>query len=366
MQSLTIEQKVGQLFFIGLSGTEADARTIQLLDKISPGGVCLFSRNIRQAEQTRALLDAIADRLPVRPILSLDQEGGLVDRLRRVVTPMPAAHQLTAKGTVEEVKELARMTAEVIRLLGFNMNFAPVVDVVDKAREKFSNGLQSRAFGKSVEDVIDFAGAYLTELQANGCPGALKHFPGLGAAEVDSHDELPSVNASSETIYGVDIKPYQDFINENLAKSIMVGHAAYPLTDLQERDANGKLLPASLNHKIITKLLRGKLGFNGLVVTDDLEMGAILKNYGIGEACQTAIEAGNDMLLICANPSAIIEGYEFTLKAVKHRRISEARIDQSLERISVFKNLLAPPLTFDKSRLAELSKQIEALNAKLN
>lgn len=365
MQSLTLEQKIGQLFFIGIPGAEIDAETDKLLEKITPGGVCLFSRNIRQAEQTRKLLTNISEKLPVPPILSIDQEGGLVDRLRRVVTPMPSVHNLTTKGSVAEVKEMAQLTAEIIRILGFNMNFAPVVDVVDETREKFSNGLHSRAFGKSVDDVVDLAGAYLAELQSSGCPGSLKHFPGLGATEVDSHDELPSVNINNETFYSIDLKPYKEFIENNSAQSVMVGHAAYPSTDLQEQDANGKLLPASLNHKIITKLLREKLGFNKLVVTDDLEMGAILKNYGIGEACAMAIEAGNDMLLICANQAAINEGYDFMMEAVRASRISEARIDDSIERISEFKKLLQSPPAFDESRLATLSKRIEQLNAKL-
>lgn len=367
MQSLTIEQKIGQMFFIGIPGTEADAETHKILGEIAPGGICLFTRNIRQAAQTRRLLDDISEKLPVPPILSLDQEGGLVDRLRRVVTPMPSAHEITTKGGVQEVRELAQITAEAIRILGFNMNFAPVVDVVDEKREKFSNnGLHSRAFGKSLNDVIELATAYLEELQKNECPGSIKHFPGIGAAETDAHDELPSVNISQETLRNLDLQPYRDFIEKGLAHSVMVGHAAYPNSGLQESDANGKLLPASLNSKIIKELLRTELGFRGLVITDDLEMGAILKNYGIGEACKMAINAGNDMLLICASQTAIIEGYEAVLKAVKDNRISEQRINESLERILAFKKLLQPPLPFDVSRLEELSKQIEALKAKLN
>lgn len=366
MKSLTIEQKIGQLFFIGISGTEVDAQTQNLLNKIFPGGVCLFSRNIRQAEQTRKLLEDIAANLPIQPILSLDQEGGPVDRLRRVVTPMPSARDVSTKGGIENVRELANLTAEIVRILGFNMNFAPVADVVDASREKFSNGLHSRVFGKSIGEVIKLSAAYLKELQENGCPGSLKHFPGIGGAEVDSHDELPAVNISQDELYKIDLKPYRELIGDGSAHAVMVGHAAYPQTDLQETDTNGKLLPASLNSKIITKLLREELGFKELVVTDDLEMGAILKNYGIGDACKMAINAGNDMLLICAGEPAIVEGYEAILEAVKSGELSEKRIDESLKRIFAFKNLLQLPLTFDDSRLAELSKRIANLNAKLN
>lgn len=366
MQSLTIEQKIGQLFFIGIPGTEADPATEKLLDEVAPGGVCLFTRNIRQAEQTRRLLDDIAARLSVPPILSVDQEGGLVDRLRRVMTPMPSVHEITTRGGIKEVTKLAQITAETIRILGFNMNFAPVVDVVDSNRGRFSNnGLHSRAFGESLDEVLELAGSYLGELQKNKCLGSIKHFPGIGATEVDAHDELPSVNLSKEMVYTVDLVPYRTFIERKLAHSVMVGHAAYPQTDLQETDADGKLLPASLNFKIITKLLREELGFEGVVITDDLEMGAILKNYGIGEACKMAIRAGNDMLLICASRTAIVEGFQAVLKAFESGEISESRIDQSLARIFNLKNKLQPPLPFDLSRLEELSKQIEALKLSL-
>lgn len=365
MKSLTLEQKVGQLFFIGIPGTTADSETQRLLQIVSPGGVCLFSRNIHNAEATRNLLTSITSALPFEPILSIDQEGGLVDRLRRVVTPMPSIQKITAKAGLREVKELAEVTAEIIRMLGFNMNFAPVVDVVDARRELFSNGLQSRAFGNSVDDVISLAGQYLDTLQQNGCPGSLKHFPGLGAAEVDAHDELPAVNLDRATLTKIDLKPYQKFFENGLAKSVMTNHASYPHTDLYATDADGKVLPASLNYKIVTSLLREELGFEGLVITDDLEMGAILKNYGIGEACAMAIEAGNDMLLICASVKAITDGYEFVLESVHSGRISHERIDQSVARIFDFKKLLQPPLDFDASRLADLSNRIERLNAKL-
>lgn len=366
MQSLTIKQKVGQLFFIGIPGTEMDSETESLLNEVSPGGICLFARNIREAKQTRKLLEDISQKLLVHPILSVDQEGGLVDRLRRVITPMPSVHDVTKNGDLTKVTELARIKAEILRILGFNMNFAPVVDVVNAEREKFSNGLHSRAFGKSLEEVINLAEAYLKELQKSGCLGSLKHFPGLGATEVDSHDELPSVKISKSEIYDVDLKPYQEFIANGLAHSVMIGHAAYPQTDLQEADVNGKLLPASLNSKIITKLLRQELHFKGLIITDDLEMGAILKNYGIGEACKMAIHAGNDMLLICASRTAILEGYTAVLKAVENGEISERRVEESLTRIFNFKDLLEPSLSFNTHRLEELSRRIESLKAGLN
>jgi beta-N-acetylhexosaminidase len=360
--SLPLEQKIGQLFFIGLAGAEFDDAARALLEEITPGGICLFARNIREPAATRKLLDDVRGNLAVAPFLSLDQEGGLVDRLRRVVEPMPAANLLKTPG---EAETLARITAEVLRIMGFNMNFAPVVDVVTEERAKFSNGLYSRAYGKSKAEVLEFSRAYLETLQQHGILGSLKHFPGLGATEIDSHEELPAVNLEYEEFESADLYPYQEFFRTREVHAVMIAHAAFPNLDLQERDQNGKLLPSSLSFNFTTKLLREKLGFDGLALTDDLEMGAILKNYGIGEACKMAIKAGQDQLLICNDAGAIREGFDAVCGAVKSGEISEARVNNSLQRIAAVKNLMQPPLDFDKNRLAELSNEISDLKANL-
>jgi beta-N-acetylhexosaminidase len=360
--SLTLEQKIGQLFFIGLAGSEVDAAARALLREISPGGVCLFARNIREAAPTRRLLDDVREISAVEPFLSLDQEGGLVDRLRRVVEPMPAANLLK---TPAQVETLARITAEVVRILGFNMNFAPVVDVMDESRAKFVNGLNSRTFGRTKEEVFEFSQVYLEILQANGVLGSIKHFPGLGASEIDSHEELPAVNLENEEFNSTDLFPYREFFKTAGVHAVMIAHAAFPKLDLQERDQNGKLLPSSLSYNFTTKLLREILGFKGLALTDDLEMGAILKNYGIGEACKIAILAGQDQLLICNDADAVRIGFKAVLEAVKTGEIEEDRVDNSLHRIAFVKNLMQPPLDFDKNRLERLSNEISDLKAQL-
>jgi len=361
--SLPLEQKIGQLFFIGLPGAEVDGAARELLFEIQPAGICLFARNIREAVQTRRLLDDIRENLQVEPFLSLDQEGGLVDRLRRIVEPMPAANLLK---TPAQAADLGRITAEIVRLLGFNMNFAPVVDVVNGNRSKFNNGgLFSRAFGKTKEEVFEFSNAYLAALQKNGVLGTIKHFPGLGASEIDSHEELPHVNLTIEEFTASDLFPYKEFFRAREVRSVMIAHAAFPNLDLQERDQNGKLLPSSLSFNFTTTLLRGILGFDGLALTDDLEMGAILKNYGIGEACKMAFKAGQDQLLICNEPGAIRKGFAAVLDAVKSGEIEESRVNDSLKRVATVKNLIEPPLVFDKNRLTELSDEISDLKAQI-
>jgi beta-N-acetylhexosaminidase len=357
--NLLLEQKIGQLFFIGIPGPAIDDHTVGLLERIQPGGVCLFARNIREASQTRELLDAIRERSAVTPFLSLDQEGGLVDRLRRIVKPMPAASLFR---NVEAAGRFGSAVAEIVRILGFNMDFAPVVDVITPERETATNGLFSRAFGNSAQEAAELAGAFLKNLQDGGCLGCAKHFPGLGASTVDSHEELPQVSISGDEMQALDLVPYQRLLEHNLVHCIMVAHAAYTNTGLQERAPDGKLLPSSLSGRVIDDLLRRQLQFQGLVMTDDLEMGAIIKNFGTGEASVMAVEAGADMLAICANPDRINEGYNAILEAVGAGRISELRIDESLTRIAAARSRLRDPLPFDIERLSELSERIAHLN----
>ena len=363
IDALSIEEKIGQLFFIGIPTDHVDEVTRDLLTSIRPGGICLFARNIKDAEQTRNLTDELRSILAIVPFLSIDQEGGLVDRLRRVLGPMPAASKITTR---ELAARHATIIARAIRSLGLNMDFAPVVDVITTERAQVSNGLYSRAFGASPEDVVELAGEFLDTLASNGVMGCLKHFPGLGASGVDSHEQLPLVSIAKDEFGSVDLYPYRSLINKIGNASVMVAHAAFPALDLQESDCDGRLLPASLSFNFVTKLLREELGYDGLVLTDDLEMGAIVNNYGIGEACVLAIEAGEDMVAICAGVDAIREGYSSVLAAVESGRISERRIDISLARIERAKSHLEPPLDRDPQRIGQLVDEVAQLNASLN
>jgi beta-N-acetylhexosaminidase len=363
LNSLSFEQKIGQLFFIGIPGPELDDATRKLIAEIQPGGVCLFARNIKGLAQTRELLDGLNSAIEIPPFLSLDQEGGRVDRLRRVMTAMPAASQLR---NAEDAAELGSIVGEAISRLGFNMDFAPVVDVIDEPRSLLVNGLQSRGLGKSKEDVVEMAGAFLQNLAEHGILGCLKHFPGLAAAQVDSHEELPVVPVADEELNTVDLLPYRELIVAHPTASVMVAHAAYPNTRLQELDDNGKLLPSSLSRRVVTTLLRDELNFKGVAITDDMEMGAIVRNYGMGEACKMAINAGQDMLAICASVDAIIEGHRSVSSAVVNGSISEERLDESVARILLLKTSISDPLDFDPAAIEKLNHRINNLNNSLN
>ena len=350
------------MFFIGIPGPELDVATRELLDEVRPGGVCLFARNIRSAAQTRELLDGLRAALPDEPFLSVDQEGGLVDRLRRLVTPMPAASKLRSP---EDAERLGTLAGSALSSLGFNMDFAPVVDVVDERRAGVQNGLQTRNLGASREEVTEYAAAFLSALEKNGILGCVKHFPGLGASSVDSHEELPLVGVDLSELEQVDLYPYRKLLHDYSKLSVMVAHAAYPNSGLQETDQNGKLLPSSLSSAIVSGLLRNTLGFTGLTITDDLEMGAIVKNYGIGDACKMAINAGVDMLAICASPEAIREGLSAVSAAVESGEISSARLEESLRRVEKHRTFLSPAAHFDEKILASVSNEVEAFNNEL-
>jgi beta-N-acetylhexosaminidase len=368
LTSLTLEQKIGQLLYIGLPGTEFDADTRALVEEVQPGGVIIFGRNVAAAEQLRGLLDSVREVLRVEPLLGIDQEGGLVDRLRKICTPMPSARTIRQHGDLAAARTLGRLTGEALRLLGFNMNFAPVLSIMTEDRDLLSNGLYSRSFGRSPGEVLGYTMVYLRGLQGQGCLGCAKHFPGIGAGEVDSHEEMPIINLSHDDLIAQDLAPYIELFQreDNMVHAVMVSHGGFPKVDLRRGTAGGRLIPASINHQVVTRMLREELGYTGLVVTDDLEMGAIARHYEIEETVRLAIEAGEDMLLICARPDLIRRGFASLLQAVRDGLLSEERVDASLARISHFKTLIQTPLPFDATRFAEISEEVSVLNRKLN
>ena len=369
--SLPLEQQIGQLLFVGLPGSEIDADTKLLLEGIKPGGICLFGRNVRKLEQTRKMVDDIREILPVEPILSIDQEGGLVDRLRRICTPMPSARVIRQHGDLAAARTLGKITGEALRLLGLNMNFAPVMEIMTPERDLLSNGLYSRAFGRSPGEVLGYAMVYLRGLQSTGILGCLKHFPGIGAGEVDSHEAIPIVNMSHDDLISQDLAPYIELFlhrqdEDDRVRAVMISHGGFPRINLQTGQLGGLLTPASLNFDIVTKLLRYELGFRHLAITDDLEMGAITRHSSIEEAAKAAIRAGEDMILICSTVEAVQRSYRALLDAFQSGELKIEHLHDSLARIAEVKALLKPPLEFDADRFQELASEVAELNKTLN
>jgi beta-N-acetylhexosaminidase len=368
LYSLPLEQQIGQFLFIGLPGTQLDDDTRDLVKEVQPGGVIIFGRNVAGAEQLRTLLDSVRDLVPTPPLFGVDQEGGLVDRLRKIFTPMPSARTIRQHGDLAAARSLGRVTGEVLRMLGFNLNFAPVMSIMTDDRDLLSNGLYSRSYGRSPGEVLGYTTVYMRGLQGTGLLGCLKHFPGIGAGEVDSHEEMPIVKLSHDDLIAQDLAPYIELFQrrDDRVRCVMVSHGGFPNINIREATTGGLLEPASLNYAIVTELLREELGYQHLVVTDDLEMGAISRHYEIEDAVVRAFNAGEDMLLICADPKKIRRGYRSLLSAAKENGISSDRIRSSLKRIAATKAIAAPPLPLDLERFQALSTEINELNSKLN
>jgi beta-N-acetylhexosaminidase len=368
LNALSLEQQIGQFFCIGLPGTEIDNSARELIEHVRPGGLIVFGRNVSSPEQLRALTDGFRDLVPVVPIVSIDQEGGLVDRLRRVFTPMPSARTIRQHGDLAAARALGRVTGEVLRLLGFNVNFAPVMSIMTDDRDLLSNGLYSRSFGRSPGEVLGYTTVYLRGLQGAGCMGCLKHFPGIGSGEVDSHEEMPIVRLSHDDLIAQDLAPYIELFqrSDDRVRAVMVSHGGFPNINIQKGVAGGAIEPASLSYNITTKLLRDELGYKHLVLTDDLEMGAIAKHFPIEESVVRAFKAGQDVLLICSRPELIRRGFDALLSAVKTGEVPAERLSRSLRNIAEFKAILQPPHAFELSRYQELSDQIQQLNENLN
>jgi beta-N-acetylhexosaminidase len=365
--SLPFEQQIGQFFFIGLPGTQLDTETRELIDEVKPGGIILFGRNIEGPEQVRELLDGARSMLPVTPLCGVDQEGGLVDRLREIFPPMPSARAIRNHGDLSGVRTLGRVTGEVLRMLGFDINFAPVMSIITNERSKLTNGLYSRSFGRSPGEVLGYTTVYMRGLQATGCLGCLKHFPGIGAGAVDSHIEMPMVPLTRDDLLAQDLAPYIELFQrtDDRVRVVMVSHGGFPNIDIKKGTTGGLLEPASLSSRIVKNLLRQELGYKHLVVTDDLEMGAISKHCEIEDAAVRAFNAGEDMLLICATPETIRRGYHALLKAAREGKISEKEIAGSLKRIANTKALAQPPTPLDMSRFQQLADEITELNQTL-
>src|SRR3982750_1200772 len=241
LTSLPLEQQIGQIFYIGLPGTELDDETRALVEHIQPGGVIIFGRNVAEAGQLRTLLDGVRQHVPVEPLCGIDQEGGLVDRLRRICTPMPSARTIRQHGDLAAARSLGRITGEVLRMLGFNLNFAPVMSIMTDERDLLSNGLYSRSYGRSPGGVLGYTMVYLRGLQGTGILGCAKHYPGIGAGEVDTHEEMAVIHLTHDDLIAQDLAPYIELFQreDNMVRAVMVSHGGFPNIDIHRGTAGG-------------------------------------------------------------------------------------------------------------------------------
>jgi beta-N-acetylhexosaminidase len=311
----------------GMPGTQLDEKTEVLIRDHCLGGVILFDRNVENPIQLAALCNDLQDRAMKyhgTPLfLAIDQEGGPVARLKDPFTIFLGNSAIGKdKRPVEKATTYARITAEEMALVGLNMNLAPVVDVECEKPEKHLIG---RTFSDDPKRVALLGGTVVKTLQDRGVMAVAKHFPGLGKASLDPHFHLPKIAVDKKELKAVNLPPFKATIAEGVS-GIMSSHALYPSLDPE--------YPSTLSRKILKCLLRDTLGFMGLIITDDLEMGAIEKKWGVAQGAASAFEAGADILLICKSQDKVLEAMETIKERLTQGEIPLKRLDRSLGRIS--------------------------------
>jgi beta-N-acetylhexosaminidase len=348
-----MRMNIGQLLIIGFDGTEMSSRLASLLTKIQPAGVILFARNIAGAEQTHALLRECQKRVATPLFTCVDLEGGTVDRFRNVIGSAPSPAEVFATGSRALFRKHGRVIGENCRALGFNVDFAPVLDL---AYEASRSVLRSRAVSADPKQVVAYAREFLRGLGDAGVLGCGKHFPGLGEATLDTHHELPSVEKPLRKLWEEDLVPYRllSISRRRELPMVMVSHAAYP-------KVTGDRTPASLSKKWITDILRKKIRYGGLIVSDDMEMGAVLKFAPIEQAVVQHIRAGGDLALICHKEEMVVRGYEALVHEAERDRKFAQRVRESAGRVLAFKKkyfLTRRTASPSAARVEKLTRQL--------
>lgn len=368
----------GRVLFVGLPGTRLDRALRQMLRDVQPGGVILFGRNIESPGQVALLSAQIRDALGHHVLIGIDQEGGLVDRLRTICEPSPSAKAIRLAGQSDLAHDFGVLTARLLRLLGLNINFAPVLDLGGANEE---NGLRARTFGQTANEVSRLAGAYLDGLQGGGVVACGKHFPGLGGSTVDSHRRLPVVQHTWQEIFEHDLVPFLDLMFHRPGErlhSVMVSHAAFPevseflqawfrrTQDLPSLESLHQL-PATISGNVVMRLLRQALKYDGLVITDDLEMGAVVQTLSVPEASLRAVEAGSDMILICEQEANFFAARDLIAEATEKGELPRKHLEDAARRIDRVLDVASESDQFNEKDfesacqdIAELKRRLEA------
>lgn len=317
--------KVGQLLMIGIHGKILNDDAKFMLNEYRVGGIILFDRNMESKDQVKSLIADInktGKSAGLTPLfIGIDQEGGAVARMEDQLIKVPPAEEL-GKEPIEQAVSLAKQSGTELKDLGFNINFAPVADL----------GLTyGRSFSTNPDEVVRYTSAVGKAYDEAGLWYSYKHFPGIGKTDVDLHADTSVVPVSKETLLNEDTKVFVDLIKQSKPNTyaIMVSHAMYPQIDPDH--------PSSLSKAIITDWLRKDMGYNGVVVTDDMDMGALAKHYTFGDMAVQSILAGSDILLVCHEYEHMQEAYNGLMKAVKDGQISKERLDESVKRILLMK-----------------------------
>jgi beta-N-acetylhexosaminidase len=366
---------LGQLILTGVPGKVLDAKAAKLFERVQPGGFILFGRNIESAVQLRKLIDGLRDLSKVEPIITIDQEGGRVSRLRLIGNEPPNAQQLRDKDDLDLIRRHGDITGRLLRTFGFNLDLCPVLDI--SFDDNADNSLRGRCYGKTVEQVVRNAAAFNDAMREQGIMSCGKHFPGYSAAKSDAHYELPKIDRTHEELDANELAVFRHFMGRDVSlataepvhggggpkrpknstdgseshpylsviDSMMICHGWYPCFDSEKTSA-------SLSRRIITDLLRKEMGFDGLIMTDDLDMGAILNEHGLEETIRLAIGAGNDLAMICHRIPEIENVHKIL------GTLPRDQIERALASVTQFKKKLAPPTDFSETGFRKIDNEI--------
>lgn len=338
LETMSADEKIGQLIVAGFEGYEVDQTLSALITEDKIGGAILFSRNISGAQQLCDLTNEIkrTAKEGVPLLIGMDEEGGAVTRLPDDVLSMPGAYMLAQKEDKAICNEAGRQIAAQLTGFGLSTGFCPDLDIWSNPDNTV---IGNRAFGTSADSVAAYGLAAMEGVRSGGAVPVVKHFPGHGDTDTDSHYSLPVVTKTKQELYEEELIPFQKAIEQKVP-AVMVGHLQ--CTELDET------YPASLSKKIVQGLLRDEMGFEGAAFTDDLTMGAIVENYSLGKACVLALNAGCDMLLVCHEYENIEEAITALKEAVQSGEVSMERLNEAVTRILQLKadyNVTSDPVT---------------------
>ncbi len=353
LSRMTLEEKIGQMIFAGISGTKPDAASLKLITDDHVGGIIFNSKNLSDPHQTVRYVNSLKDANKGNPVplfFGIDQEGGRISKLPGDILPLPSAAATGEKNSEAYSYELGRTLAELVRAYGFNLDFAPVMDVSSNPDNPV---IGDRSFGNTPDLVTRHGIKVMKGLQDGKIIPAVKHFPGHGDTSVDSHLALPTVSKTREELEKLEFIPFEHAISQG-ADMVKIAHLLLPELDPD--------FPSSLSRIVINDLLRERMGFKGVIITDDLSMNAISDHYNLGDAAVRTVQAGSDIIMVAHDHTLIMSALSGLKKAVESGSLTEERIDESVMRILQLKEKYAiADNPVENPNLEKLNSRIRSL-----
>lgn len=358
MEELSLEEKIGQMFMMGIEEKTLTKKTVEMIQDYKIGGIIIYYRNYRTYTEMLTLVNRLKEINQVNKIpifISIDQEGGRVNRMPDEIHAMRNAYAMASTKNIELVKESGALIGKMLRETGINLNYAPVLDI---KRFEENHPIGNRCYADNKEEVCQYGIEVMKQIQKQNVIAAVKHFPGHGTTQKDSHFRIPTVKASLEELVNQDMVPFEKAIQEG-ADAIMIGHLLVKAIDSK--------YPASLSKKVVQENLRKRYQYNGLTITDDLKMWAVKLHYSQKQAVLKAIEAGNDIIMLGFSYSEIKEIIQYIKKKVIKGTIKMEEVNQHVQRIMEMKKKYA--INDEKVKginIEEINQQIDKINDVVN